>query len=118
MPAKGWKKNKEPVIITPENTTVVSARVSEPVKVAPPAISVEVVEDKTAELVPLSVIKDDRGHVKLLLVYKDNRGREKTTTYIVSELTVREEVDEKFTDTGRKQTFIHLSLDCNVLEKT
>ena len=116
MPPRGYKKNKAPVIITPENTTVVSARIPEPVRA--PAISIEVVEEKTTEPPALSVIKDDRGCVKLLLVYKDNRGREKVTTYVVSELAIREEVDEKFTDTGRKQTFIHLSLDCNVLEKT
>ena len=117
MPAKGWKKNKVPVIITPENTPVVSARIPipEPPK---PTIQVEIVEEKPPDPPALSVIKDDRGHVKLLLVYKDNRGREKVTTYVVSDLSIREEVDEKFAETGRKQTFIHLSLDCNVMEKT
>jgi len=104
-PPKGWTKNKEPVTVA---------------VLEPKQISIEMVPEKVepAPLVASAPIKDDRFFPKVVLVWRDSKGREKTTTYVVANLVVHEEIDEKFTEGGKKQASIHITIDTDVLEKT
>ena len=87
-------------------------------------IAVEVVEQ--APKAPSSeatgpivhTVKDDREYVKVVIVWRDSKGREKTTSYVMSSLELREDVEEKFTEAARKQTRIRLNLEGDVLEKS
>ncbi len=84
----------------------------------PKTISVEIAELKPEAPVVQS-IKDDRDYIKVLITYRGAKGHEKTTSYVMSpvNLSIHEDIDEKFTEGGRKQTRIHLALDGDVLEK-
>lgn len=115
MPAKGWKKNKQ----QQEESIVKAIVIPEvPIKVNS-SKQIEIITTESPKPDPPIVhpIKDDRAFAKVIVVYKNAKGAEKTTQYVVNNLTVREEVDEKYSETGRKQVHIHMSLDCDVMEK-
>lgn len=114
MPPKGYKKKQQqeekeikstPVPESPQKTKTIEV-------VMPPQ---EVPKPEPAPIV--HSIKDDRPYAKVVIVYRDYKGREKTTQYVVEGLTLQEEVHEKYSETGKKQTSIHMSLDCDVVEK-
>ena len=102
MPPKGWTKKGEPTVVV----------------VPPKTISVEMPPEPKKEEIVVAPIKDDRFFPKVVLVWRDSKGREKTTTYVVANLVVHEEIDEHFTDGGTKKASIHITIDTDVLEKT
>jgi hypothetical protein len=77
---------------------------------------------------PSKKVKDDLGPAtgpvdkeetpaKVIVVWRDDKGRERTTSYVIHKLTLREDTSEDFSSSGRKTTRIFMSLEGDVLEK-
>ena len=132
MPPKGYKlgyvKNKETGEYVHPSTLAPPTPPSPPrVKAPAKTIQVEIVSD--APVIPpptppredagpvVHPVKDDREYAKVIIVWRDAKGKEKTTAYVMANLSVNENVDERFTEAARKQTRIHMSLEGDVLEK-
>jgi hypothetical protein len=60
--------------------------------------------------------QDNKNYAIVVVTWKDERGRDRSTQYTMGNLTINENIHEEFHN-AKKKTFIHLSLEGNVIEK-
>ena len=125
-PRLGWRKDKEgPIEVKAAEPKIIDIGLKterielEKVKADLSSKHIEV-EVKTLEPLPppITTIKDPLLHSKIMLVFKDSRGREKTTVYTMSSLSLHEDIDEIFNESGKKTTRMSISISGDVLEKS
>jgi hypothetical protein len=116
MPAKGQKLG---YVKHPETGEYVDPRTlpSPPEPKKEPKISIEIVEPKKDEPPPLTILKEEKPYAKVMIIWRDHRGREKATSYTMSSLSLHEDVDESYTETGKKQIHLSISVAGDVIEK-
>jgi hypothetical protein len=61
-------------------------------------------------------VEDPAEYAIIVVTWKDQRGRQRNTQYVMSDLTINENVHETFKG-SKKTTHINLNLDGTVLEK-